>query len=104
MTAPIEYDRRRLWVLPEWGSSGIWYPQMGSQSGDGPVRMVTHAALGLPDALSERFNRWIDCYDEYLPGNPDQLFPWAQFHQEGRELAFELARFVGDMYSVEYAG
>ncbi|MBU9218899.1 hypothetical protein KTD55_33115 [Burkholderia gladioli] len=103
MTAPVEYDRSRLWVWPEWGSSGIWYPQMGSQLGHGGVSMVAHAALGLPDALSERFSRWIDWYDEYMPENPDQ-FPWPQFRQEGQELAFELARFVGSSYSVEYAG
>ncbi|MDC6127297.1 hypothetical protein PPH41_04740 [Burkholderia gladioli] len=100
---PVEYDRGRLWVWPEWGSSGIWYPTMGSQLGNGPVGMVTHAALGLPDALSARFNRWIDWYDEYFPEYRDQ-FPWTQFHREGQELAFELARFVGGTYSVEYAG
>lgn len=40
--------------------------------------MVRHAALGLLDELSERFNRWIDWYDEYLPEKPDQ-FPWGNF-------------------------
>ncbi len=89
--------------LPEWGSSGIWFPQMGSQAGHGAVSMVTHDYLGLPDTLSERFDRWIDWYDEYLPETPDQ-FPREEFHQEGQQLAVELARFVGGTYSVEYVG
>jgi hypothetical protein len=59
MKAPIEYDRRCLRIWSEWGSSGIWHPQMGSQRGEGAVSMVSHAALGLPDELAERFNHWI---------------------------------------------
>jgi hypothetical protein len=103
MKAPIEYDRSRLRIWPEWDSSGIWHPQMGSQPGEGAVSMVSHAALGLPDQLSERFNRWIGWYDEYLPEKPDQ-FPWEDFRKEGRELAFALARVVGDAYPIEYEG
>ncbi|NML33345.1 hypothetical protein [Paraburkholderia antibiotica] len=53
--------------------------------------MVNHAALGLPDELVERFNRWIGWYEEYFPEKPDQ-FSWEDFRKEGRELAFALAR------------
>lgn len=101
--ASIEFDRSRLRVWPEWGSSGIWYPQMGSPPAEGAVAMVSHAGLGLPDELSQRFDRWIAWYDEYLPEKPDQ-FPWKEFRQEGRELAFALARVVGERYAIEYEG
>lgn len=97
----MEYDRGRLRVWPDWGSSGIWYPQAGSEPGQGPVSMASHAALGLPDWLAQRFNRWIEWYDDYLPERPD-AFPWEEFKDEGRMLAFELARFVGGAYQVEY--
>ena len=99
----MEYDRGRLRVWPDWGSSGIWYPQAGSEPGQGPVSMASHEALGLPDWLAERFARWIEWYDDYLPERPD-AFPWEKFKDEGRMLAFELARFVGDEYQVEYDG
>lgn len=56
----MEYDRGRLRVWPDWGSSGIWYPQAGSEPGQGPVSMASHEALGLPDWLAERFACWIE--------------------------------------------
>ena len=95
----MEYDCGRLRVWPDWGSSGIWYPQAGSEPGQGPVSMASHEALGLPDWLVERFARWIEWYDDYLPEQPD-AFPWDEFKAEGQALAFELARFVGDEYQV----
>lgn len=99
----IEYDRSRLRVWPEWGSSGIWRPQVGSRPGQGPVSMVGHETLELPEWLAERFAHWIEWYDDYLPERPD-AFPWGEFGDEGKVLAFELARFVGDEYQVEYDG
>jgi hypothetical protein len=95
----MEYDKTCLVVWPEWGSSGIWHPHRRGE--DGPVAMVSHNTIGLPVELSARFEKWIDWYDDYQPDYPD-AFPWESFGQEGLALAFELARFVGDHYDVEY--
>jgi hypothetical protein len=38
-----------------------------------------------------------------MPERPDE-FPWKEFNDKGRILAFELAAFVGDEYQVEYDG
>jgi hypothetical protein len=99
----IEYDRSRLYVWPEWHSSGIWHPKVGSEIGEGPVSMIEHDDLNLPARLTERFNRWIEWYDVFLPERSD-AFPWDEFSAEGKMLALELARFVGDTYQVEYKG
>jgi len=99
----IDYDKKRLLVWADWGSSGIWHPQVGSKSGDGPVRMVNHKDIKLPAWLSERFDQWVASYDDYAPDRPD-AFEWKKFKDAGQILAFELARFVEDEYQVEYAG
>ena len=97
----MECDLKRLVVWPEWLSSGIWHPQAGAE-GSG-VSMVSHSTLELPETLCARFSYWIAWYDDYQPEHMDK-FPWGDFDLEGRLLAIELARFVGDKYTVEYKG
>lgn len=97
----MEYDLKRLVVWPEWLSSGIWNPQAGAEVS--AVSMVRHETLELPETLSARFSDWITWYDGYQPEQMDK-FPWGDFDLEGRLLAIELARFVGDKYAVEYKG
>lgn len=41
--------------------------------------------------------------EDYLPERPD-AFPMGRIQEEGQTLAFELARFAGDEYQVEYDG
>lgn len=67
------------------------------------MSMVSHSTLELPETLSARFSDWIAWYDDYQPEHMDK-FPWGDFDLEGRLLAIELARFVGDKYTVEYKG
>lgn len=98
-----EYVAARLVVWPDWGSSGIWHPKMGSEIGMGPLIMVEHSKLGIPDYLSEAFDMWIRWYDEYLPENPDQ-FPWKEFGERGLDLALTLYAKVEGLYRVEYDG
>lgn len=98
----MKYDHNRLVVCPEWCSSGIWHPQLGTVNG--PVIMVSHESLNLPTLLSERFNAWIEWHDnDFLPERPGE-FPWEEFNKEGALLASELARFLGTDYQVEYKG
>lgn len=97
----MEYDRSRLVVWPEWLSSGIWHPHKDTEKS--AVRMVSHDTLELPEYLSAKFSDWITWYDDYQPG-PEDNFPWSDFDNEGRLLAFELALFVRDEYVVEYKG
>jgi hypothetical protein len=97
----MEYYSSRLVVWSEWFSSGIWHPHKDTEKL--AVRMVSHETLELPESLRIRFSNWITWYDDYLPGPVDN-FPWNDFDNEGRLLAFELARFVGDEYVVEYKG
>jgi len=94
----FKYDRTRLLVWPEWGSSGIWHPS--AVEGKSHVQMVDHDTLALSPYLTKRFERWIAWYDDYLPEYPDK-FPWDAFGNEGAELARLLAEFVGDSYHVE---
>jgi hypothetical protein len=97
----MDYDSSRLVVWPEWLSSGIWHPHIDTEKS--AVRMVSHETLELPEYLSARFSAWITWYDDYQPEAVDN-FPWIDFENEGRVLAFELARFVGDEYVVAYKG
>lgn len=77
------YDHARLVVWPEWVSSGIWHPALG-ESPPCPVAMVSHETLNLHAPLSQEFVRWIERFDEYLPGDSKaNAFDWQAFHAEG---------------------
>jgi hypothetical protein len=100
----MEYDKGCLVVWPEWGSSGIWHPK-DRHSLSGPVSHVSHESLGLPLDLSTAFDRWIDWFDDAIPGSQTCAgFDHQAFNMEGIRLSKELATFVGSSYVVKFHG
>lgn len=79
---------KRLRVMAEYGSSGIWVAEAV-----GPFRhgMIAAKRLGLPAELSARFAAWIERYWARLKDG----FDVDAFNAEGRALAAELKVFVG---------
>ena len=101
---PLQYDRTRLVVWPEWASSGIWHPQCEKEM-PCAVSYVSHEYIGLPQELAQAFDRWIEWFDDYMPGSTGvETFDWLAFNREGSRLAAALAAFVGERFQVEYSG
>ncbi len=96
MTAKAQFQKR-LRVMAEYGSSGIWVAESV-----GPFRhgMIDHQKLGLPDELAERFGAWIERYWARLRDE----FDAKAFNAEGRALAVALKAFVGSETEVVYEG
>lgn len=80
---------KRLRVMAEYGSSGVWVAEAC-----GPFRhgMIEHKRLSLPDGLAQRFAAWIERYWAVLDHRP---FDVESFNAEGRSLAVALKAFVG---------
>jgi len=97
--APRSYDTTCLTVWPEWGSSGIWHPE--KRGVDGPVQMVGYEQIALPTAIAQRFEAWIERFDDYSPDHPED-FDWKSFDAEGQALALALANAVRGRFVVEY--
>lgn len=93
------YDTSCLTVWPEWGSSGIWHPE--KRGVDGPVQMVGYDQIGLPTAIAQRFEAWIERLDDYSPDR-SEAFDWKTFDAEGQALAQDLANAVRGRFVVEY--
>lgn len=94
----------KIRVMAEYGSSGIWG---FSEKGNGGWRhgMVEHYRLKLPRELSDRFDTWIQDYEDMNlgTGKSGRLDNEA-FNEEGMYLATELKRFLGQYRHVEYQG
>ena len=80
---------KRLRVMAEYGSSGIWVAE--------PCGLFRHGMIGLkrlrlPAELAGRFVAWIEKYWARLDHRP---FDVVAFNAEGRSLALELKAFVG---------
>ncbi|GHO68309.1 hypothetical protein KSC_072010 [Ktedonobacter sp. SOSP1-52] len=83
---------RKLRVMAEYGSSGIWDRQ----------GMIEHHAFGLPPELACHFDEWITEYTSPLE-NPGHPLDVTAFNAKGRALEAELKRCLGPKYQVEYA-
>lgn len=99
----MEYDTGCLVVWPEWSASfPIWHPQTRANL-PGPVRMANPEEVRLPPGLAAEFERWIEWFDEAMPGSMSSLtFDWEPFNKEGERLTAALAKVVGDRYVVLY--
>jgi hypothetical protein len=88
---------KRLRVMAEYGSSGIWVDET-----IGPFRhgMISYKKLGLPKELSSRFTAWIE---RYWARSKDG-FDAVAFNKEGRSLAVALKSFVGPDTEVVFEG
>jgi hypothetical protein len=87
---------KRLRVMAEYDSSGIWAAEPVGLFRHG---MVGHARLGLPPELASRFDAWIESYWRRLDGSLDL----ESFNAEGLELAQALKRHVGSDTEVVFA-
>jgi hypothetical protein len=87
---------KRLRVMAEYGSSGIWAAEPV-----GPFRhgMIGTAQLGLPSDLAARFERWMEWYWRRLDDN----FDTSAFNTEGLALSRLLKRHVGSDTEVVFA-
>ena len=82
-------------------SSGIWAIASGEEFAVTRHWEASHEELGLPYELAARFDRWIQkgMDDPDHPNNPQG----SEFISEGRQLAIDLKRFLGQEYTVHYA-
>jgi hypothetical protein len=87
---------KRLRVMAEYSSSGIWAAEPFGLFRHG---MVGYARLGLPADLAARFAAWIEKYWRRLDGGLDLV----AFNVEGLELARALKRHVGASTEVVFA-
>ncbi len=96
MTRKKQHPFKRLRVMADYGSSGIW-----GATPVGPFRhgMVGYSRPRLPADLVARFEAWIEWYWQRLDGG----FEAAPFNAEGLELARALKRHVGPDTEVVYA-
>jgi hypothetical protein len=87
---------KRLRVMAEYGSSGIWVAEPV-----GPFRhgMVGYTRLRLSADLAARFTAWIERYWHRL----NDEFDTKAFNSEGLALAFALKRHVGPDTEVVFA-
>jgi hypothetical protein len=87
---------KRLRVMADYGTSGIWATEPC-----GPFRrgMVDHGCLDLPQDLAARFNAWIARYWQQR----DVGFDRAAFNAEGAALAATLKRHVGPDTEIVFA-
>lgn len=107
----IVYDPRRLVVFTSRSplGTGIWHPVVGADGVWNPgleaeanAQVVSLEDIRLPENLAADFKAWAACPDTNTRGRRghDQ-----EGHQaRGRDLAKNLANFVGDKYQVEYNG
>jgi hypothetical protein len=87
----------KLRVMAEYASSGIWVVKSV-----GPFRhvMVEYDSLKLPKDLAQRFERWIRKYE--FPKGAQAEAGIQEFNKEGRVLAVELKKHVGEGTRVFY--
>jgi hypothetical protein len=87
---------KKLRVMADYGSSGIWVMEPV-----GPFRhgMIRHGSLGLPKELSSRFDEWIRLYWKRTEETP---FDVNRFNQIGKALARELKQFAGPDVYIEF--
>jgi hypothetical protein len=83
-----------LRVMAEYCSSGIW---VIGKVGCFRHGMIEHSNLRLPPDLAQRFEQWIELYDENSAAN----FNVDNFNSIGRELAQDLKNYMGTE-SVEF--
>jgi hypothetical protein len=79
----------QLRVMAEYCSSGIW--QIGN-IGCFRHGMLEHSDLKLPPDLTQRFEQWIELYEENLTA---ANFNLAEFNNIGRGLAQDLKNYLG---------
>jgi hypothetical protein len=87
---------KRIRVMAEYGSSGIWATEPV-----GPFRhgMLRYSRLGLPDDMVARFEVWIEKFWQ----RKNDAFDVVSFNAEGLELARSLKRHLGPETEVVFA-
>jgi hypothetical protein len=80
--------------MAEYGSSGIW--EIGN-IGCFRHGMIEHSTLKLSPDLTQRFEQWIELYEDNLTTNLNL----AEFNQSGRRLAQDLKNYLGTQ-SIEF--
>jgi hypothetical protein len=78
----------QLRVMAEYCSSGIW---VIGKIGCFRHGMIEHSSLKLPPDLTQRFEQWIELYNENLSDD----FKLADFNNIGRGLAQDLKNHLG---------
>jgi hypothetical protein len=78
----------QLRVMADYCSSGIW--AIG-KVGCFRHGMIEHSSLKLPPNLAQRFEQWIELYDENSAAN----FNLYRFNDIGRGLAQDLKNYLG---------
>jgi hypothetical protein len=81
----------QLRVMAEYCSSGIW---VIGEKGCFRHGMLEHSTLKLPPDLTQRFEQWIELYEENSTAN----FSLAEFNDIGRRLAQDLKSYLGNSY------
>jgi hypothetical protein len=84
----------QLRVMAEYCSSGIWAIGKVGCFRHGTIE---HSSLKLSPDLAQRFEQWIELYDENSAAN----FDVDRFNSIGRELAQDLKNYLGNG-SVEF--
>jgi hypothetical protein len=90
----IKLTDLQLRVMAEYCSSGIW---VIGKVGCFRHGMIEHSSLNLPPDLAQRFEQWIELYDENSATN----FNLDRFNNIGRGLAKDLKNYLG-IESVEF--
>lgn len=86
----------RYCVMAGFGRSGILL--IDGAVGHFRQGFIPHPQLGLPQDLSNRFHAWTDKYWDIK----EPSFDLRDFYLEGKALAVDLKRFLGEDIDVEY--
>jgi hypothetical protein len=84
----------QLRVMAEYCSSGIW---VIGKIGCFRHAMIEYFTLRLPPDLTQRFEQWIELYEENLTANIN----WIEFNNIGRGLTRDLKNHLGTR-SIEF--
>ena len=86
---PLVDAIKTLRICPDYGCY-LWTDGLGTNID----------SLDVPFDLSDKIDTWGDKYDEYA--DSDKVFDWDAYKKEGRVLAMELKKIVGDKIEFYY--